>query len=127
MSFIFTPVCALCMNAVALNSNRLSGLQFFTSSIFYSVKRKHKEFLKWIKKGIKKNKAGESILNLMQPITDSPYGINIFFIIRAKCFHFIAQVADNGHSAYYLRSDTPGIPDTLKQIGLGKYFVGISH
>lgn len=61
----------------------------------------------------------------MQPVTDSPYGINIFFI-RAKRFHFIAQVADMDIQRIIF-VQILGIPDTLKQIGLGKYFVGVSH
>lgn len=48
----------------------------------------------------------------MQPVTDSPYGINIFFI-RAKRFHFIAQVADMDIQRIIF-VQILRIPDTLK-------------
>lgn len=54
MSFIFAPVCALLYECGGTAFQSVKWITIFTSSKFYSVKRKHKEFLKWIKKGIKK-------------------------------------------------------------------------
>ena len=62
----------------------------------------------------------------MQPVTDSPYGINIFFIRGKVLSFFIAQVADMDIQRIIF-VQILRIPDTLKQIGLGKYFVGISR